>query len=377
MTPASIQTRRDLARFLQAQMVASRLPWTPAASPDEDEGEGASGRTQVKTYLLEAHAHEGPTAEPLEFLRSIGSLLGLTVSETKDGDLFRLEHSNGDDFWCDTSMGRFWRLYTTADVERTDRLRDELVAASPWLDNVWLPPSVLENLPQQTRTELQTFSLSHDRRPLHRADTPMPDVDYVSMRVWASRAAETLAKLRRHEVFPRAVSIRSVRVRADADSGSEEFCVSEYFHHGKVTTTGNSFDVHTQLVVQVVTFYRALVERIESVFGLGYGSDRQGLIGNPIHIPVEWTSGDIEYAVSRMFSAAHPFRLWGLPEKVADSHYRARAVDLHVGQTFTVDVTPSYVTIHLPRGTCGNTVIRFLAALQFHVNSETGKTLLQ
>ncbi len=376
MDPAAVQTRRDLARFLQAQMLAARSPWPPPYRADEGDVDlDAVGRTSVKTYLLEAHACDAPTQDPLKFLQDVGAKLGLSVDETKDRDLLRL-HSDGQDFWCDTSMGRFWRLHTTVAVDKADKLRDGLVAASPWLDNVWLPPSLLEQLPERTETELETFSLSHDRTQLHTREEPPMDFDYVSMRVWASRAAETLAKLRKAEVFPHGVSIRSVKVRADADDPGE-FCVSEYFHSGKVTVTGNSFDMHTSLVVHVVRLYRALVEKIENEFALGYEADAVRLTGNPVVVPVEWTLRDLEYAVSRMFASVEPFRLWGLPEKVADEHYRARAVDLHVGQTLTIDITRRHIVIQLPKGTCGNTVIRLLAALQFHVNSDTGKALLQ
>jgi len=358
-------------------MLAARSPWPAAYRADDVEDvESASGRTSVKTYLLEAHACDAPTRDPLAFLKTAGAKLGLEVEETGDRDLFRL-NAQGDDYWCDTSMGRFWRMHTTVAVENADKVRDALVAASPWLDNVWLPPSLLEELPEKTASELQTFSLSHDRTLLHPSAAPPADFDYVSMRVWASRAAETLRKLRQAEVFPHGVSIRSVKLRADTDSGSDEFCVSEYFHNGKVTVTGNSFDVHTNLVVNVVRLYRSLVEKIEREFALGYDTDQVRLNGNPVVVPVEWTLSDLEYAVSRMFASVEPFRLWGLPEKVADDHYRARAVDLHVGQTLTVDVTRQNVVIQLPRGTCGNTVVRFLAALQFHVNSDTGKALLQ
>jgi type I restriction-modification system DNA methylase subunit len=53
-----------------------------------------------------------------------------------------------------------------------------------------------------------TFSLNHDRRPLNESDEPATDSDFVTLRLWASHAQETLQKLRAAAVFPHGVSIR-------------------------------------------------------------------------------------------------------------------------------------------------------------------------
>jgi len=221
-----------------------------------------------------------------------------------------------------------------------------------------------------------TFSLNHDRRPFHSQNTHLDDLDYVSMRLWSSRADETLTKLRDANVFPHGISIRSVRIRSEADEEEGAYCVSEYFHTGKVTVTGTSFDLHNELILNVVTAYRDVVERIEERYGLGYRSDERLLVGDPIAIPMEWTVEDVEYAVARMFGSVEPFRMWGLPELVAPRRYRARAVDLHIGKTLTFDITPDHILLQLPRGTCGNTVLRFIAGLQYHLNSDAGEPVL-
>ncbi len=174
-------------------------------------------------------------------------------------------------------------------------------------------------------------------------------------------------------MFPHGVSIRSVRLRSGGDEPDADFCVAEYFHNGKITVGGTSFDEHSRLVVAVLRDYRALVERIETRYALGADENEHGhptVAGDPIVIDVDWTLPDLEFAVARMFASAEPFRLWGLPERIADSHYRARAVDLHVGGVLTFDITRKYVAIQLPRGVCGNTVVRFINHLRFHVNAD-------
>jgi hypothetical protein len=237
----------------------------------------------------------------------------------------------------------------------------------------WSTPLYLEHLAETAKARLLTFSLNHDRRPLTVGEGPKTESDFVSLRLWALDAQEKLAKLRKAEIFPHRVSIRSVKLHSGSDDPDGEYCVAEYFHYGQITASGTSFDEHSQLVVRVLRDYRALVENFENRYWLAAAGDDHEhpiVVGNPIVINVDWTVPDLEYAVARMFSSAGPFRLWALPERINDGRFHARAVDLHVGGVLTFDITRKHVVIQLPRGVCGNTVVRFLNNLRFHVNSD-------
>jgi len=371
--PSLVRNRRDLARHLQAQMVAARTAWPGAG---EEEGAEPQGRYSVKSYLIEAHHPPTDRSTP-ELLREVAAPLGASVVETDEPDLFSLQEGEIE-FWCDTSFDRYWRLHTVAQVDRADRFRDQLVGATPYLDNVWLPPTYLEGLPSRTGGVMQTFSLSHDRRLLHDSRTEAADFDSVSMRLWASAAATLLQKMRHYHLLPHGVSIRSVKLRSGADEPDADFCVAEYFHDGKVTVNGTSFDEHNRVLLGVLRDYGEMVARFERTYAIGWAEEDgcAHLAGQPITIEMEWTVSDLEYAVRRMFSATEPFRLWGLPQRVGPDHYRARAVDLHVGRTLTFDITRRHIIIRLPRGTCGNTIVRFLGSLHYHVNADAGTTLL-
>jgi len=127
-----------------------------------------------------------------------------------------------------------------------------------------------------------------------------------------------------------------------------------------------------------LTDYKETVSAIEKRFGIGtesHGPHGTALVGEPFTIGIEWTTPNLEYTVGRIFSSVEPFRLWGIPQKVRPDHYRARAVDLHVGETLTFDITPKHVVIQLPRRACGNTIVRFLSALQYHLNSDVADDL--
>ena len=375
MSATEINNRRDLARHLQAQMIAARL----APVTDDAEDIETSGRMLVKSYMVEAHPGAQSAESPAAILSDVAPKVGAAIAETGDPDLFRLVTSAGE-FWCDTSLGRYWRVHTVARVKDADRFRDQFVASTPVLDNVWVPPTYLETLAARTNSHMQTFSLNHDRRLLHRAGIENRELDAVTLRLWASRSSEMLKKLRNAEIFPHGVSVRSVKLRSGSWEPDNHYCVAEYFHDGKVSVSGTSFDEHTRLLVQVLSDYRAMVERIEQRYGIGCVCDQHGtsyLTGDPVVIDMQWTLDDLDYLVARMFSSVEPFRLWGLPERIRIGHYRAQAVDLHVGSMLSFDITRDHIVIQLPRGTCGNTIVRFLGSLHYHVNSDVGTTLLQ
>ncbi|MFW6031531.1 MAG: hypothetical protein ACOC9T_02980 [Myxococcota bacterium] len=358
-----IQTRLDLARHLQEQMMRSTGSWLV-----EDEGqEEDARRTMLKSYLLEAHCPSDPDAL-VERLTAAGEAVGAVVERTQDPALFRLVHEDAE-LWCDTSLGRFWRLHTTALVKTSDRLHEQLVVSTPWLDKVWLSPTYLEQFPTEVGAEMLTFSLNHNRLPLYRRGEFHSDSDFVTLRLWSTSARKTLHKLRDANVFPRGVSLRSVRLRSDVDES--DHYVAEYFHHGKVTASGTSFDEHNRLLLHALRDYAATITTIEDQYGIGRTEGPGGhLRGKPIVLDVEWAAPDLGFAVSKIFGSGEPFRLWGLPSEVAPGHYRTRAVDLHFGGVLVFDITSKQIVIQLPATVCGNTIARFLSNLRFHVNSD-------
>jgi hypothetical protein len=376
MSAPAITDRRDLARHLQAQMMAARLAPTSGEAGEEEE---SSGRMLVKSYMIEAHDGGESAFDAATTLAAIAPTVGASFNATRDPDLFRLLTRDGE-FWCDTSLERYWRLHTTVRVHEADRFRDQFIASTRVLDNVWLPASYLEKLAARTQSHMETFSLNHDRRMLLPSGVENAELDAVTMRLWASRCADMLGKLRTHNILPHGLSVRSVKLRAGSWEPDEDYCVAEYFHDGKVSAKGTSFDEHTRLLVTILADYRRMVEHIEDRYGIGCVEDDRGaacLSGDPIVIDMQWTLDDLDYAVARMFSSGPPFRLWGLPERVRQGHYRAHAVDLHVGGLLTFDITRDHIVIQLPRGTCGNTVVRFLGLVHYHVNSDVGQSLVQ
>ena len=78
---------------------------------------------------------------------------------------------------------------------------------------------------------------------------------------------------------------------------------------------------------------------------------------------------NLEKFVSSVFSGAEPFRLWGVPVQLADNFYRVNAVDMHVSHLIIFEISPEYMRVYLPDGSCGNTIARLYCNLQHNYDS--------
>lgn len=323
----------------------------PPAGPDDAD----EGRTALKTYVLQA---QGEMArQPLAALAEVGARVGFEARPCRDPELITL--AQGDlTFWLDTGDRAYFRLHTTATVKEADRVHEALVNATPLLEPTYLLPATLEDLARRVEGKMVLFSLRHDRRELRAdADERGDEVDLVTLRFWAPSAAETLDRLRKSAVLPGATSVHSVRVRVGSP---EAFALTEVFHNGKFTSSGNSFEQLERVLRVVLADHAATAAALESS---SLGPVRIG-------VPVPWPGGDPAYAMARMFGGGEPFRLWGLPERVDERTYHVRAVDVGVARPVLFEVRPEGLAVELPPGTPVSVAQRVVAALQYHVHAD-------
>ncbi len=328
---------------------------TAAVRPPSGPDDADEARTALKTYVLQA---QGEMArQPLAALAEVGAKVGFEARPCRDPELLTI--AQGDlTAWLDTSDRQYFRLHTTANVKEADRLHEAIVHATPLLEPTYLMPATLEGLARRVEGKMVLFSLRHDRRELRpEADDKGDEVDLVTLRFWAPSAAETLERLRESAVLPGATSVYSVRVRAGA---AEAFALTEVFHNGKFTSSGNSFEQLERVLKVVLSDHAATAAALESS---SLGPVR-------VWVPVPWPKGNPAYAIGRMFGGGEPFRLWGLPEQVDESIYQVRAVDLGVAKPVLFEVRPEGLGIELPPGTPVSVAQRVVAALQYHVHAD-------
>ncbi len=345
----TIRSRRDLSLLFERQMTAAS---TRSGAPSIDED--IEGRTALKTYLLEAHGRM--RADPLGALQEVAGAHGITVAATDDPGLYALTLGELQ-LWLDTAGDPIHRLYSAGAAKDVDRIHEALVSGTGQLECVWLPPSTLEKLAHHEAAKMVLFSLRHDRRPLRR--TPDEEgIDSVTLRFWGPRARETLDKLRRSEVLPGATSVYSVRMRVGDD---ERYCLAEVFHSGKITAIGTSFAELERIVRFLLDDHEDRTVALE----------KARKTPRRLTVPVRWTVDDLGYAVGRMFGGAEPFRLWGLAEQTGPETFRVRAVDLDVGRTAVFEVDRQGASLELGPRAPASVAVRFVSALQYHVNADT------
>ncbi len=346
---ATVRTRADLAVLLGRQMASSLRNNTN----DED----IEGRAALKTYLLEPHGPVRTRAK--EILSGTLATLGVTIETTDEPELLSLVA--GDQVsWLDCTQDRPWRLHIVANVKDADRIHELLTSATPYLTPLRILPAKLESLAIRTASPLVLFSLRHDRRPLrplHELPATREGVDVVTLRFWASTAAETLMALRRKDVLPGATSVSSVQLRL---GDHEAYARVEVYHDGKCTAVGNSF-VHFERLLDAITAeYAEVCNMITAITSKG----------RRIHVAIPWKIEAVEPAVARMFVGQDPFALWGLPERLSEHAFVTRAVDLDSGQCATIEVTREGISIELAAEAHPCVALRLLTNIQFHAHSE-------
>ena len=92
--------------------------------------------------------------------------------------------------------------------------------------------------------------------------------------------------------------------------------------------------------------------------------------GQPITIILDKEIEDMDSFLKDFFSSRQPFRLWGVRKRLDKNFYRVNSIDLHTGHKLNMEVTPEWIRIYLPKGSCGNTIYRLFTNVQQYYDSE-------
>ena len=337
----------------------------------------------LKTYLVEAHipdpSHD-TVHEALEGIfdaRRMGERGNSEVVETDEPFFFNvIVQRRGEEstFYIDASDHRFWILHSIDKSTPTDTILRRVVGIDNRLDFAWLPMQLLESL-----THLGSFrglGLDYDRRQIPDVDFNLPNapVEYLKMQLWGNRAADILRTLRDQAIFAGSTTLSKVKVKHWLDRQRDEnlFSLDDVKYDGKITARGTSFQSHLGLVTTVYRSYAAKIQEFERHYAIGYtvrNGSRLKVDGEPLNIRFGQPIADLGIFVDSIFSASHPFRLWGVPTKVRHDYVRVAAVDLHVSQRVNFEITPNFMRIYLPQGSCGNTIARLYTNLQHYYDS--------
>lgn len=316
----------------------------------------------TKTFVLDVHADE--SVEPIDFLAQALALPG-RVHSTEDAYLFRADVED-ETFWVDQLDSRFWSFHTDMSTARAQSFLRERVEARRDLDWIWLPSEHLRHSWPDAR--FQRVRTDFSGRSFLGEDEKGRDL---KLQASGKHAEQLLTLLGELPGYRSAVSLEGVQMAVSSPGFGG--VVEGIDRMGKFAVTGDSFELHLQLVERVVRRYGDFVRRFEdqalawtpSELGSGNGGS---LAGRAIIVTFSRTIPDMDRFLNELLAARQPFRLWGAPV-VRDGVAEVEGVDLHVGQRLRLDVGPQWMRIYLESGACGNTVARLLANLQHRFDS--------
>jgi len=370
MKPDLQRTRLDMVYHLQERMRSGYERYL-----DEQKLEWEGGL--LKTYLVEADIVDkinDSHNQILKYLHTQAESFNYSPKELDEENFFALVAGSRsgrqvkfDIYYVDASDYRFWVVYTVGHSSRTDKFMDKLVTNSAKLDNAWFPMQFLSKLVEKGFFNGLGGRFNND--PFTKEED---DQLKISLKLWGNLAKDVFDAFQNSERLRRMFSLSSVRLKRYF-KGSDESITDDVNFFGKVTSMGQSFDSHLDLVNK---FYKdeykhKIVQIIEGELAIGIAdkSDVAILKGEPMFVRFGNSIPNIELFVRSLFSGTAPFRLWGLQQIIKKDFARIYAVDLHLGRTLTFEVFPDTIRIFLPLGTCGNTIARFFTLFQHHYDS--------
>lgn len=371
----SVSTRREMAQMLDERMTRtySSLFERQELEPDT---------SLVKTYLLEAHLPEAADGnEPGRLMRQVltSEVLGRrilpNIHETKDESLTVVEYSLDRErvtAYIDSSNPRYWMLHSMSSSGALDDFVTRLASNSMEIDRAWLPADLLERV--SGWGSFRGLNLDYDRRAVPDIDfesTAAP-VEFLKMQLWGNKASEVLRILRVTGAFPHETTLAKVKVKYWlSDENTDDFSLDDVKFDGKVTARGTSFQSHIALISEIYRVYTEQIRKIENTYSLHAVVSEMGtrLYGQPVCYVLGRPILDLGAFCRNVFSASPPFRLWGVPIELSKNYYRVSALDLHVGSRLDFELTPDLIRVYLPKGSCGNTLLRLYVNLQHHYDA--------
>lgn len=355
--PSKFESRKEFMDFLGELMVSSY------ETEEDIYGETRGAKRLLKTYLLEANRGlpEGMS----------GFEVAIKKRETalQEVSILQLEHrGTRATFYVDMADRRFWLLHTNDLAADTKYLFNQL-AYSPEasFDKAWLPTEMIQKIANFPRNVFRGFGLEYrDYFSLNLQDER--PVEELKMRVSGSSSMEAYIALKERTKLKNSLSYSMVRVRR---GDRQLFAINELGYDGRFSARGGtSIDDYTSLVEVTKKVYKNTIETIErSSVGVKEVEGRTLIEGQAFDFVLEREITDLESFTDILTSSKRPFRLGGLRNRVTKDGYQVLGVDLHTGDSIDLEISPFLIRVYLPKGSCGNTILRLYTNLQHYFDS--------
>jgi hypothetical protein len=317
---------------------------------------------ELKTYIMESNTglpriQEGDT--PVIFL---------SPTNLPQISALRLEYNNQSaNFYLDATDPRFLLLYTNDVAEITDVLYNRLVQSTVnSFDKTWLPTEVQDQLAHLAGNVFRGFGLLFNDLFAHEERREEP-IDELRMSVSGVSSGRAFSALNADKTLKRSLCYSKIKVER---GNGQNFVADEVKYTGRIITkAGQSIDDHVSLVEIVRKIYRTLIEKIEqNSIGTRQVEGRTLIEGQAFELILDRKIEDLDKFAGRLLLST-TFRLWGIVNKISADMRQIAAVDLHTGDPINLEITPALIRIYLPKGSCGNTILRLYVNLQHYFDS--------
>ena len=325
----------------------------------------------LKTQIIELDQHGED--DPVKYLiDKVDTLLTKHSLEKLDEPDFYGFTSDSDpdksDLYIDASDKRFVRIYTFLGSNEFDHFINNLTA-NERIDQVWLPQIYMNDL----------FGIGNFRgyggkfnNKYFIDGTPKKDIeenpDFVSLsfRSWGN-SRRILDLINKDPDAKQEFALTSARTKIYFGDYDDQV-IDDIGFSGKITSLGNSFVPHLDMVNKITESYRdIIVKRIEEPFAISYKNN--SISGSKVVFILPKPLKNLRSFVNRLVSGRQPFKLWGVASKIEDDFARIEAVDLHVSSRLSINIYPKKMEVYFEEGSCGNTILRLLTLLQQNYNS--------
>ncbi|AEF96939.1 hypothetical protein [Methanotorris igneus] len=316
-----------------------------------------------KTYIIESNLN-------VKYLKN----LGIQIKSLEDYRLYHIKFGEAT-YYLDAIDDRFWIFYSLQKSEISDKYINKLISPlKSRLDNLWLPNSILKSLldnytirgvatkfigspvVDEESNRLSIDSLGYEAYELIKAINEISEEDLRNItNEKIKRSLKNLLKVKNY------LRLSKAKIKFE-DEENDEFVLEDVYYWGKFTVKGNDINKHFKIVNRVLDEYKDKLNLIESSL-IDIESDN---IGDKTPLLYEFKKDieDLEAFVSYLTSLKQPFKIFGIPMKVEEDMFYISAVDLHNGDNFDLEITPWWIRMYLPKGSCGNTALRLLTNLQ-------------
>jgi hypothetical protein len=311
---------------------------------------------QLKTFIIESNSK---ITEDFQLDGVKGSVVQTGVPDIKLVQLY------GDNIhaqlFLDVADERFWVLHTNVWADKARGIVSKFVGSENHaFDRTWFPTSMLKEISGLPGNRSFGYGIRYRDQFLPDYESDVP-VKQLKLTISGTESNEAIEAMRTRESLRNSLAYYRVRIRRGAKPNYAEDDLS--YSGSFVVKDGSSIDDHISLVNDARKHYRKKMEEIENFrIGVKTVEDRTLIEGKAFDFEFKRRIDNWETFLKRILSSS--FRLWGLKSKLNEDYYRILAVDLHTGDPFDLEISQDFMRVYLPKGSCGNVVLRLLVNLQ-------------